>query len=353
MIPAAARKATQGRRHTAGRQCALRKLRKKTLANFARSAFGLRCVVAPLSDFPQVTLLPPLRFNLDIDCHCLADARDRFSRWRKHQIEVTPRDRIGCHRPAGPCSFINRCQQFHMKRNRLGHAMHCQVTENVATLRAGAFYAPALKRDLGKFLDIKKFWAAQMIVALFDLRIDAPHADLRSYRRLLRMFSLDFDPAVEARELAASRAKELMHTEPNGGAGWIEPIALSCHRGGSESNHQQRCDTNVETARPRAAPETRRGRRDSKRNRPRNRIHASLFSCRGLLRLRRECFQERSARKRQPSEQIPKSKRRIGFQSCLIVHTGDTRQLSLEMCDRARRRIVCIEITESPAKQPE
>src|SRR4029453_15915247 len=71
------------------------------------------------------------------------------------------------------------------------------------------------------------------------------------------------------------------------------------------------------------------------------------------FRLRRECFQERSAGKRQPSEQIPQSKRRIGFQSCLIVHTGDTRQLSLEMRDRASRRMVCIEITESPAQQPE
>ena len=53
------------------------------------------------------------------------------------------------------------------------------------------------------------------------------------------------------------------------------------------------------------------------------------------------------------AKQIPQRKRRIGFHSCLIVHTGDTRQLSLEMRDRARRRIVCIEITESPAQQPE
>ena len=215
MIPAAARKATQGRPHTAGRQCALRKLRKKTLANFARSAFGLRCVVAPLSDFPQVTLPPPLRFNLDIDCHCLADAGDRFSRWRKHQIEVTPRDRIGRHRPARSSSFSNRGQQFYVQRNRFGHAVHCYVAEDVATLRAGAFYAPALKRDLGKFLDIKKFCAAQMIVALFDLRIDAPNVDLRGYRRIFRMFPVDFDPAAESRKFAARRAEELMHAETN------------------------------------------------------------------------------------------------------------------------------------------
>ena len=67
-----------------------------------------------------------------------------------------------------------------------------------------------------------------MIVALFDLRIDAPHVDLRGHRRLLWMFLIDFDPAVEARELAASRAKELMNTEPNGGTGRIELVALLC-----------------------------------------------------------------------------------------------------------------------------
>src|SRR5262245_49987404 len=75
-----------------------------------------------------------------------------------------------------------------------------------------------------------------MIVALFDLRVDAAHVDLRSDRRPLRMFPIDLDPAVEARELSASRTKELMHTEPNGGAGRIEPIALLCQRGGSQTS---------------------------------------------------------------------------------------------------------------------
>ena len=35
------------------------------------------------------------------------------------------------------------------------------------------------------------------------------------------------------------------------------------------------------------------------------------------------------------------------------MYARDTRQLSLEMRDRARRRVVCIEITESPAQQSE
>ena len=93
---------------------------------------------------------------------------------------------------------------------------------------AGAFYAPALKRHPGKFLDIKKFRAAQMIVAFFDARIDAPHVDLRSDRGILRMFAIDFDPAAEARELAVSRAKELMHTKPDRRARRIELVALLC-----------------------------------------------------------------------------------------------------------------------------
>ena len=76
-------------------------------------------------------------------------------------------------------------------------------------------------------------------------------------------------------------------------------------------------------------------------------------SFRILFRLRRECFQEWRAGKRQSPEQIPQRKRRIGFQSCLIVHAGDARQLSLEMRYRARRRVGCIEITESPAQKPE
>ena len=115
-----------------------------------------------------------------------------------------------------------------MKRDRLRHAVYCYVAKNVATLRASAFYAPAFKREPGKFFDIKKFRAAQMIVALFDSRVDAPHLDLRSYRRILRMFAINFDGAAEVGELAASRAKELMHTKSDRGARRIELVALLC-----------------------------------------------------------------------------------------------------------------------------
>ncbi len=115
-----------------------------------------------------------------------------------------------------------------MKRDRLRHAVHCEVANDVATLWTGAFYAPALKRDSRKFLDIKKFCAAEMIVAFFDARIDAPYIDLRSGRGVLRMFAIDFDSAAKVRKLTVSRAEELMHIKPNAGARWIELVALLC-----------------------------------------------------------------------------------------------------------------------------
>ena len=65
-----------------------------------------------------------------------------------------------------------------------------------------------------------------MIVPFFYLRIDAPHIDLSSDRGILWMLPIDFDPAAEARELAVSGAKELMHTKPDRGARRIELVAL-------------------------------------------------------------------------------------------------------------------------------
>ena len=183
-----------------------------------RTAFGFR----------SGNLVCALRFNLDIDRHRLADAGNRFSRWSQHQIEVTPRDRIGGHRPARVSCVSQRRQQFHMKRDGLRHAVHCQVAKNVSTLGASAFYASAFECHPGKLFDIKKFRAAQMVVTLLDLRIDAPDIDLRSDRRILRVFAINFDPAAEGTEFAASRAEELMHAETNRRARWIELVSLLC-----------------------------------------------------------------------------------------------------------------------------
>ena len=143
-----------------------------------------------------------LRLDLDVDSHRLADAGHGFSCGSKHQIEVTPRDRIGRHRPARSSSFIDRGQQFYVQRDRSGHAVHRYVAEDVATLRTGLLYAAALKRHLRKFFHIEEFRAAEVVVAFFDARIDTAHINLRRDRRVVRMFPIDFDLSAEVRELA-------------------------------------------------------------------------------------------------------------------------------------------------------
>src|SRR6267142_525153 len=100
-----------------------------------------------------------------------------------------------------------------MKSDRLGHAVHGEVAENVAALRARLFHASALERDLRIFVDIKKFRAAQMIVSLFDPRTDAAHVDLRRHRGILRMLAVDVDLAIKLCELSLSGTQKLMHTE--------------------------------------------------------------------------------------------------------------------------------------------
>src|SRR5215471_1106246 len=100
-----------------------------------------------------------------------------------------------------------------MKRDGLGHTVDSEVANNVAALRPGLFYAPALKCDLREFLDIKEFCAAQMIISPLDLRVDAAHVDLRCNRGILGVLAADINLATELRELSVSRAEKLMHTE--------------------------------------------------------------------------------------------------------------------------------------------
>src|SRR5262249_34310525 len=113
-----------------------------------------------------------------------------------------------------------------MKRDRLRHAVHRKIAEDVATLRAGPLDAPALERDMGKFFYVEKLRAAQVVVAFFDPRINAAHIDLRTNRRIFRTLAVDIDPATEVAELAAGRAEKLMHAETDCRAGRIELVAL-------------------------------------------------------------------------------------------------------------------------------
>src|SRR4029450_5764001 len=100
-----------------------------------------------------------------------------------------------------------------MKRHRLAHPVHGEVAENIAALRTGSLYAAAFERHLGEFFDIEKFRAAQMIVSLFDPRIDAAPVHLCRHGGILRMLEVDVDLAIELRELSVTGAQELMHTE--------------------------------------------------------------------------------------------------------------------------------------------
>ena len=93
-----------------------------------------------------------------------------------------------------------------MERDRLGHTVYGEVAKNIAALRARLFYAAAFERHLGEFFDIKEFRAAQMIVSLFNPRIDAAHVNLRRNRGILRMLAIDVYLAIELREFSVSGA---------------------------------------------------------------------------------------------------------------------------------------------------
>ena len=54
-----------------------------------------------------------------------------------------------------------------------------------------------------------------MVVAFFDLRVDAAHVDLRRDRRIFRMLPVDVDLAAEPCEFTMGGAEKLMHGETN------------------------------------------------------------------------------------------------------------------------------------------
>ena len=55
------------------------------------------------------------------------------------------------------------------------------------------------------------------------------------------MFAIDFDSTAKLREVAPSRAEELMHTETNRGARGVELVALLRRNGGAETRDYERC----------------------------------------------------------------------------------------------------------------
>jgi hypothetical protein len=237
--------------------------------------------------------LSALRLDLDADRNRLANARDCLRRRSEHQVEVAPIDWIDCHSPARPARLVEWRNQLYMKCDRPGYAVNGEVTENVAALRPGLFHAPTLERDLRIFFHIKEFSASQMIVSLFDPCIDAAHVNLRCNGGILRMLSIDLYLATKLREFSVSGSQKLVHAETYCRTGRIEPICLiRQYRRTQASNYGDNDDAKVETARPRAAPETRRGRHGSKRNCADKPLYANCQVHSLLFRLRRQCFQE-------------------------------------------------------------
>jgi hypothetical protein len=175
----------------------------------------------------MVISLRPLRFDLDVDRDRLADAGHCFGCGSKHQIEVAPRDWVGRHRPTRPPRFIDRREQFHVKRDRLGHAMHGEIAEDVAGLRPSPLHVSTFESDLRKFFHIEEFRATQMIVSFLNARVDAAYLDLGDDRGILRMLAVDFDLAAESCKFAMGGTEKLMHGETNHRAGRIELVGLA------------------------------------------------------------------------------------------------------------------------------
>jgi len=207
--------------------------RRNRNENNQRFFAPLRMTMTARRHTPHLLCAPSL--DLDVDRNRLADAGDCLGRWGKHQIEVASRNWLGRHCPARPASFVDRRQQFHMKRGRPGHAVHRKIAENIAALRAGPFDGAALERDLGKLFYVKEFRAAQMIVSSFYARVDAARVDLRRDRGILRMLTVDFDLAAEPRKFSVGGAEELMHSETDRRTGRIELVGLGCRRDGTKA----------------------------------------------------------------------------------------------------------------------
>ena len=115
-----------------------------------------------------------------------------------------------------------------MKSDRLRHTVQREIANNVAAFRSRPFHAAALECHLRKFLHVEEFRAAQVIVSLFDARVDAADIDLRRDRGILGMLTIDVDLATELREFSVGSSEKLVHRETNRGTGRIELVSLVC-----------------------------------------------------------------------------------------------------------------------------
>ena len=129
-------------------------------------------------DPPFVASLCARRLNLDVDRYRLTNSRYCFGAAAKQQTEITALKGLSRDCPMRlSCVVRVRARQFYMQRDRFGYAVHGQVALNIAALRSGLLDTAALESHRGKFLHVKKFRTAQVIVALLNFRVDAANID--------------------------------------------------------------------------------------------------------------------------------------------------------------------------------
>jgi hypothetical protein len=138
----------------------------------------INSIVLGEHDPPFASSLCARRFDLDVDRHRLTNSRYCLGAAAKQQTEIAALERLGRDCPMRFFCIVRvRARQFYMKRDRFGYAMHGEVALNIAALRSSLLDTATLESHRGKFLHVKKLRTAQMVVTLFNFRVDAANVD--------------------------------------------------------------------------------------------------------------------------------------------------------------------------------
>ena len=119
--------------------------------------------------------------DVEIDGDLLPDSREPLrSDWaiRLESRRLSGSGRNG-HFARDFVSPFQRGQQLHVQPDGPGDAVHRQVAQDISRLRARLFHTAALESDFRISCRIKKFRAAQMVVALANAGVDALDQNFR------------------------------------------------------------------------------------------------------------------------------------------------------------------------------
>src|ERR1700731_4544706 len=100
--------------------------------------------------------------------------------------------------------------------------MHRQVSRDLSRVRPRLFHAMTLETHLGKFRDVEKLVAPQMLVALRNCRVEARRLNRRRDGGLLGMIAVHFDRPAKLRESPFRRSEKMPDLERDGRVGRIE-----------------------------------------------------------------------------------------------------------------------------------